>query len=81
MPLTVSDELLQTAHLSEVELLREIAVTLFQQDRLTLAQAASFADLTQLEVQRILASRRIPLHYRLDDLEHDLMTMRSRLPG
>jgi hypothetical protein len=28
MPLTVSDELLQTAHLSESELLQEIAVTL-----------------------------------------------------
>ena len=43
MPLTVSDELLRTAHLSEVELLQEIAVTLFQQDRLTLGQAAAFA--------------------------------------
>jgi predicted HTH domain antitoxin len=48
MPLTVSDELLQTAHLSEAELLREIAVTLFQQDRLTLGQAAAFAGLLSL---------------------------------
>jgi predicted HTH domain antitoxin len=72
MPLPVSDELLQTPHLSEAELLREIAVTLFQQDRLTLAQAASFAEITQLEMQRILASRRIPLHYGLEDLEQDL---------
>jgi predicted HTH domain antitoxin len=50
---------LQTAHLSEVELLQEIAVTLFQQDRLTLGQAAAFAGLTQLDMQRILASRRM----------------------
>jgi predicted HTH domain antitoxin len=79
MPLTVSDELLQTAHLNEVELLLEIAVTLFQQDRLTLGQAAAFAGLTQLDMQRILASRRIPLHYGPEDLEHDLATVRSRL--
>ena len=79
MPLTVSDELLQTAHLSEVELLQEIAVTLFQQDRLTLGQAAVFAGLTQLDMQRILASRRIPLHYGPEDLEHDLATVRNRL--
>ena len=79
MPLTVSDELLQTAHLSEVELLREIAVTLFQQDRLTLGQAAAFAGLAQLDMQRILASRRIALHYGPEDLEHDLATVRNRL--
>lgn len=79
MPLTVSDELLQTAHLTEAELLQEIAVTLFQQDRLTLGQAASFAGLAQLEMQRLLASRRIPLHYSLEDLEHDLATAKSRL--
>lgn len=80
MPLTVSDELLQTAHLTEAELLQEIAVTLFQQDRLTLGQAASFARLTQLvEMQRLLASRQIPLHYLLEDLEHDLATVKSRL--
>jgi predicted HTH domain antitoxin len=79
MPLTVSDELLQTAHLSEAELLREIAVTLFQQDRLTLGQAAAFAGLAQLDLQRILASRQIPLHYGLEDLEHDLATVRERL--
>lgn len=79
MPLTVSDELLETAHLTEAELLREIAITLFQQDRLTLGQAASFTGLTQLEMQRLLASRQISLHYALEDLEHDLATVKSRL--
>jgi len=79
MPLTVSDELLQTAHLSEAELLLEIAVTLFQQDRLTLAQAAAFAGLTQLDMQRTLASRQIPLHYGLEELRQDLATVRKRL--
>jgi predicted HTH domain antitoxin len=79
MPLTVSDELLQASHLSEAELLQEIAVTLFQQDRLTLGQAAAFAELKQLDMQRILAARQIPLHYGREDLEHDLATVRNRL--
>ena len=79
MPLTVSDELLHTAHLTEAELLHEIAITLFQQDRLTLGQAAGFAGLTQLDMQRLLASRQIPLHYGAEDLDHDLATVRSRL--
>lgn len=47
-------------------------MTLFQQDRLTLGQAAAFAGLMQLDMQRILASRQIPLHYGAADLEHDL---------
>jgi len=79
MPLIVSDELLQASHLSEAELLREMAVTLFQQDRLTLGQAAAFGGVTQLDMQRILAARQIPLHYGREDLEHDLATVRNRL--
>ncbi len=79
MPVTVSDEVLQTAKLSEAEFRVEIAVTLFQQDRLTLGQAALFAELPQLDMQRMLASRRIPIHYGLEDLEHDLATVKSRL--
>ena len=79
MPVTVSDELLQTAKLSEAELRVEIAVTLFQQDRLTLGQAAAFAELPQLSMQRTLASRRIPIHYGAEDLEHDLATVEQRL--
>jgi len=58
--------------LTREEPLQEIAVTLFQQDRLTLGQAAAFAGLMQLDMQRILASRQIPLHYGAADLEHDL---------
>ena len=79
MPVTVSDELLQTAKLSAADLRLEIAVTLFQQDRLTLGQAAAFAGLGQLDMQRTLASRRIQLHYGIEDLEQDLATAERRL--
>jgi len=54
-------------------------VTLFQQDRLTLGQTAAFAGLTQLEMQRILAARQIPLHYGPEDLDHDLATVKNHL--
>ena len=79
MPVTVPDELLQSAHLTEAELRIELAVTLFQQDRLTLGQAASFAGLPQLDMQRTLAKRRIPLHYGVDAMEQDLACVKSRL--
>jgi len=78
MPVTVPDELLQSAHLTEDELRIEIAVTLFQQDRLTLGQAATFANLRQLDMQGILAKRHIPLHYGIEELEQDLAWVKSR---
>jgi predicted HTH domain antitoxin len=40
----------------------ELALALFQREYPTLSQAAALADLPQLDFQRLLASRRIPLH-------------------
>lgn len=72
MAVTFPDELLHAAHLSESELRLEIAVTLFQQDRLTLGQAARYCEISQVEMQRVLAKREIPLHYGAEELEADL---------
>src|SRR5438105_915136 len=72
MAVTISDEVLHSARLSEAELKAELALTLFQQDRLTLGQAAELAQVPQLEFQRMLASRQIPIHYGVEQLEHDL---------
>lgn len=63
MTLTLSEDLVQAAGLSEQEILRELAVTLFQSERLTLAQAARAAQMDRLTFQYLLASRRIPVHY------------------
>lgn len=72
MPVTLPDEVLQCSHLTEAELKAELALALFQREHLTLGQAAALADLPQLDFQRLLASRRIPLHYGAEELEQDL---------
>jgi predicted HTH domain antitoxin len=72
MPVTISDEILKSAHLSESELKVELAIALFQRDRLTLGQAAQLAGLPQLAFQRLLGSRQIPVHYGPEQLEADL---------
>lgn len=77
MTVTISDDVLQAAHMSAEELRRELAVLLFQQDRLTLAQAARLADVDRLQFQHLLASRRIPVHFDIEDFEQDLETLRS----
>lgn len=77
MSVTITDDVLQAAHLSEAELRQELALVLFQQERLTLAQAARLAGLDRFRFQHLLASRNIPVHYDIEDFEEDLETLRS----
>jgi predicted HTH domain antitoxin len=76
MSLVIPDDLLRAANISAAELQREIAVLLFQQEKLTLGQASAFAGMSQLEFQRLLASHHIPIHYDEQDFADDLDTLR-----
>ena len=80
MPFTISDEVLTAAHISEPELKRELALTLFQQERLTLAQASRLAEMSQLAFQALLAERQIPIHYGVQEFREDLRTLSRTEP-
>ena len=77
MSVTISDEILAATRMSEAELKQEIAVMLFQQEKLTLGQASNLAEMNQFQFQSLLASRQIPLHYDLEDLDADVKTLRK----
>lgn len=77
MSLNISDEFLNTAKISATELKLEIAIILFQQEKITLGTASQFAGMNQLEFQRILGSRQIPIHYGIEDLHQDLQTLEA----
>ncbi len=77
MSLTIPDDLLEAAQLTEAEMLQELAVTFFQKERFTLAQAARLAGMARLSFQHLLASRHIPLHYDVAELEADVQTLRD----
>lgn len=77
MSITISDDIVASSGLTEEELRRELAVALFQVERLTLGQAAKLADQTQLEFQKALASRRISIHYGPQELDDDVRTLRQ----
>jgi predicted HTH domain antitoxin len=76
MPVTISDEVLTAAHMSEPEIKRELALTLFQQERLTLGQARRLAGLSHLDFQALLAERQIQIHYGVEEFREDLRTLR-----
>lgn len=77
MSLIISDEILQVTGLSKSELLQEIAIMLFQKEKLTLGQASHLAQMPQIQFQHLLASRQIPIHYDVAEFEADLNTLKE----
>jgi predicted HTH domain antitoxin len=77
MDLVIPGEILQATRMSASELRREIAVLLFQKEKLTLGQSSRLAEMSQLEFQHLLASRQIPVHYDVAEFEKDLRTLRE----
>ena len=59
MSLTLPTELLQTAQMTEVEMLREIAIMLYQQQRLQLEEAAELTRMALDDFYQLLVSRNI----------------------
>jgi predicted HTH domain antitoxin len=60
---------------------QELALTLFQHERLTLGQAAQLCALPQLDFQRLLASRRIPVHYAREEMSRISAVLSHPQPG
>jgi predicted HTH domain antitoxin len=77
MQLTLSDDIVLSANLSEADMRLALALALFQEDRITLAQAARLCGLDRIAFQHRLAARRIPIHYGEEELAGDLRTLES----
>ncbi len=75
MRVVIPDGVLQAANLSKAELVHERAIVLFQQNRLTLAQASRLAQRDRISFQHVLASRHMSMHYDVNDFEEDLKTL------
>ena len=77
MSIVIPDEFLQTAKISEAELRLEIAILLFEQEKITLGTASQFAGMNQLEFQQILGKRKISIHYGVEEFRQDLKTLEA----
>jgi predicted HTH domain antitoxin len=76
--LNLPDSLSQTEIFNQNDWLREIAVALFQQERISLSCASKIADMEIIAFQKLLADRDICVHYDVDDLEQDVQHLRDR---
>lgn len=77
MSVIISDEILHATHMTADELMQEVAILLYQKEKLTLGQASQLATMSQLQFQLLLASRQIPIHYDVAEFEADLKTLRE----
>ena len=74
--MVIDDKVLQHIGMSSEEIRTELAVMLFKLERLTLGQASLLANMGQIEFQQLLASRRINIHYDVEEFQQDLNTLR-----
>jgi predicted HTH domain antitoxin len=77
--IAIPREVLHTARMSPAEMKRELALTLFQQGRLSFGKARELADMTVWAFQQLLGSREIPVHYDLEDYLEDQSALEGLL--
>lgn len=76
MSVTISDDLLDSMRMTEDELRVEIAVMLYERQKLTTERAAHLAKMPRVDFEQLLASRGIYMHYGVEDFREDVETLR-----
>jgi predicted HTH domain antitoxin len=77
MSVVIPDNIVYSTRMTELELLQEIAVCLYQKEKLSMGQASKLARMNQWQFQLLLGSRNIPVHYDVAEFESDLNTLRE----
>lgn len=77
MSLVIPDELLKASGLSETELMLEVVIMLFQQERISIGKASQLVGMNQIEFQSLLANRGICIHYDVAEFQEDLKTLQE----
>ena len=75
--LEISQEILDSARLTPIELKVEMAVYFYTQDRLSIGKAKELASMSLWQFRQLLASRKIAPHYDQTDFEEDLVQLKK----
>jgi predicted HTH domain antitoxin len=65
------------AGLTEADLRQDLALALYQQEKISLGKAAEIAGLDRWGFQRLMKERGICLNYDVDDLNQDVATLKQ----
>lgn len=77
MDLIISEKTLKAAEISADELLVEIAVHLYDTERLSIGQAKNLVNMDHISFQQELAKRNIYIKYDENDLDTDLENLKA----
>ncbi|PSN11206.1 hypothetical protein C7293_25145 [filamentous cyanobacterium CCT1] len=76
--INIPDDIAQDPAFSRANWLREIAIALFEQERVTLGGASQIADMHLMEFQKYLGHRGGCVHYDVQEFDEDLKNLRGR---
>jgi predicted HTH domain antitoxin len=79
--LTIQEDILRKANMSENDFLQEMAIFLYQKQKLSFGLAAQFANLNYANFQFLLGENQVAVHYNTDDLNDDLETIKKLRNG
>ena len=71
----IPKEIAHIARMTPPELRQELAIHLFQQDKLSFGKAREMAEMTAWAFQQLLGIRGIPVHYGVQDYDQDMATL------
>jgi predicted HTH domain antitoxin len=80
MPVNVIEipqDILDSARIKLPDLKVELALLLYMQCRLSIGKARELANMSLWEFRQLLASRKIPAHYDINDLNDDVSTLKQ----
>ena len=64
--------------LDQAAIIQEIAIALFQQERITLSRASKIASMDLMDFQKLISDSGICVHYDVEDFEQDMQHLRDR---
>ncbi|GAP99269.1 UPF0175 family protein [Leptolyngbya sp. NIES-2104] len=64
--------------LTESDLRQEVAIALFQQDRVSLGSASKIAGMHVMDFQKLISDRGICIHYDVEEFQQDVQHLQER---
>ncbi|PZV05168.1 MAG: hypothetical protein DCF22_24850 [Leptolyngbya sp.] len=77
MSVVIPDDILQAIKMTEDELKLEIAIMLYEQQKISSGKVRAWTGLTVIEFQHELAKRGLYLNYDVEDFQSDIKTLQS----
>lgn len=77
MKIEIPEDLVAAAEISQQEAIQFLALSLYQNDRLTLGNASRLCNLAQSDFMDLMSAYGVTFNYDVEELEDDINTLRN----